>query len=274
MLILGIDAAWTARNPSGLALARLDDDGWRLIAVAADVAAFTRGACTGLEAGPILEAAARIGGRPVDLVTVDMPMSLLPITGRRAADNAVTRAYGGRHAGTHSPSAERPGAIADRLRDGMALAGYALRTADTPAGRLAEVYPHPAIIEVMGLARRLPYKLCRSKKYWPHLPKPERVDLLLGHWADLRDAMEALLPGTAALVPLPGIGAPSKALKAAEDTLDAVVCAAVGVAILEGRAVAFGDNTAAIWVPDGAGRPAAWSVCPSPARIDPSGPRA
>jgi predicted RNase H-like nuclease len=38
-------------------------------------------------------------------------------------------------------------------------------------------------------------------------------------------------------------------LKAYEDRLDAVVCAAVAIAGLKGDARAFGDENAAIWVP-------------------------
>jgi predicted RNase H-like nuclease len=38
-------------------------------------------------------------------------------------------------------------------------------------------------------------------------------------------------------------------LKRYEDSLDALVCACVGAKYLEGSAVPYGDNTAAIWVP-------------------------
>jgi len=38
-------------------------------------------------------------------------------------------------------------------------------------------------------------------------------------------------------------------LKAYEDKLDAVVCAAVGIACLNGEAEAYGDNDSAVWVP-------------------------
>jgi predicted RNase H-like nuclease len=37
--------------------------------------------------------------------------------------------------------------------------------------------------------------------------------------------------------------------KAFEDTLDAAICAWVGVCALEGRAEALGDAVSAIWVP-------------------------
>jgi predicted RNase H-like nuclease len=40
-----------------------------------------------------------------------------------------------------------------------------------------------------------------------------------------------------------------RSLKAYEDKLDAIVCAAVAIACLNGIAKAFGDADSAIWVP-------------------------
>src|ERR671910_2438139 len=37
-----------------------------------------------------------LGGRQLTVVTVDMPLSSAPITGRRTADAAISKAYGGR----------------------------------------------------------------------------------------------------------------------------------------------------------------------------------
>ena len=38
-------------------------------------------------------------------------------------------------------------------------------------------------------------------------------------------------------------------LKRYEDTIDALICAWVGMKYLDGKAHAYGDETAAIWVP-------------------------
>jgi predicted RNase H-like nuclease len=46
-----------------------------------------------------------------------------------------------------------------------------------------------------------------------------------------------------------------RALKAYEDQLDAVVCAYVAIAALEGRAESYGDDVSAIWVPKVASAP-------------------
>ena len=75
-----------------------------------------------------------------------MPLALSPIIARRASDNAVSQAYGARHASTHTPSATRPGPISDELAVGFARAGYPLQTEQITAPGLIEVYPHPALI--------------------------------------------------------------------------------------------------------------------------------
>ena len=81
----------------------------------------------------LLAAAAGLGGRPVDLIAVDMPLATEPISARRAADREVSRLFGGRGCAVHSPTKERPGRLADDLRSALAARGYRLQTADDPA---------------------------------------------------------------------------------------------------------------------------------------------
>ena len=70
------------------------------------------------DASQLITVAERLlGGGEVAVVTVDMPLATIPITGRPAADSAVSRVYVGRGAAVHSPSAERPVSSAtDSLR--------------------------------------------------------------------------------------------------------------------------------------------------------------
>src|SRR5262245_9752822 len=153
--VLGIDAAWTLAQPSGVALAAETIDGWRLIAVASSYQHFDALADDRLtrEARPrgsmpdaraLLTSATRLCGRPVDLVAIDMPLAHVPITCRRASDNAVSRTYGARKLGTPTPSAARPGPISDALREGFKLSGYPLLTSAVSPPGVIEVYPHPA----------------------------------------------------------------------------------------------------------------------------------
>jgi predicted RNase H-like nuclease len=50
-------------------------------------------------------------------------------------------------------------------------------------------------------------------------------------------------------LPDPTSAVPVSGLKRYEDSLDALVCAWVGAKYLEGETVAYGDHTAAIWIP-------------------------
>ena len=114
--VLGIDAAWTCTQPSGVALAAETAAGWKLIAVEPSYQCFHALAADDLvrearPSGSIPDAAALLAScralhdRPVDLVAIDMPLSHVPINGRRVSDDAVSRGYGQRKCGTHTPSA-------------------------------------------------------------------------------------------------------------------------------------------------------------------------
>ncbi|MEH3159959.1 MAG: DUF429 domain-containing protein [Sphingomonas taxi] len=259
--MLGIDAAWTLAQPSGVALAVRDGGRWTLRAVAPSYAHFldlARGvvreappAGSAPDAAALLAAAEQLAGAPVDLVAIDMPLATLPITARRESDNAITRAFGGRWCGTHSPSAERPGAISDRLRAGFEAAGYPLRTQDAQGGGLIEVYPHPALVVLAGAARRLPYKAGKTRSYWPGESLAARRVLLAAEWTQIAALLVTRIDGVAEVLPSLPEGATGLARKAQEDMLDAIVCAWVGTCALDGTAEAYGDTDSAIWVPRG-----------------------
>jgi predicted RNase H-like nuclease len=154
-IILGIDAAWTASQPSGVALVSSAAGNWRLIFAGSSSRHLLDHSKEGLisnsrplgsvaEPTALLAAAGKIAEAPVDLVAVDMPLSLEPITARRVSDNLVSAAYGARHCSTHTPSVIRPGKISDDLKAGFERCGYRLLTRDVGVPGLMEVYPHPA----------------------------------------------------------------------------------------------------------------------------------
>lgn len=250
-VVLGIDAAWTAANPSGVALAIKSNGIWRLVAAAAsfeEFVGFSSDRAVPCPTTLIAEAARRAGQVP-DLVAVDMPMMDSPITGRRAADNAVNRAYAGRGAGTHSPTIDRPGAVGRALEAALDAAGYSLATLDIQLPCRIEIYPHPALIELLGATCRLPYKVGNTGKYWRGLPLAERRLRLYDTWADIIAALESVLTGSSALLPLPPVDTRGRRLKSFEDRLDAVVAAYAGAMALDGRARPYGDAISAVWVP-------------------------
>ncbi len=263
--VLGIDAAWTEKEPSGVALIEGSPGSWRCVAVAPSYDSFlaraegvlvdwsikSRGARP--DVGRLLSAAETLlGGQELAVVTVDMPLSTEPMTGRRAADSAISSAYGGRGAAVHSPSAERPGPISDRLTRDFAAAGFPLATGTTPAGtpnRLVEVYPHPALMTLTGANYRLCYKVSRSRRYWPNSTPAERRANLLGQFHRILSALKDEVRDIHLELPDAASAVSTSGLKRYEDSLDGLVCAWVGAKYLEGTASPYGDHTAAIWVP-------------------------
>ncbi len=260
--VLGIDASWTLAQPSGVALAVERSNGWRMIGAAASYQRFhamadsrqptePRPSGSSPDAPALLASASILCGRPVDLVAIDMPLALTPINTRRVADDAVSRAYGGRKCGTHTPSALRPGRISDALRESFERAGYPLRTDRLARPGVIEVYPHPALVELLGAFQRLPYKASKVGKYWPAASVQDRRTNLYRQWSEIAAQLESRIAGVEAVLPRLELTARAWEIKAYEDTLDAIVCAWVAICALEGRATAFGDGDAAIWIPAG-----------------------
>jgi predicted RNase H-like nuclease len=259
--VVGIDAAWTVRQPSGVALALETGLGWVLSTVAPSYASYilfetgagdegARSSVHLADVDGLLAATERLTGRLPDVIAVDMPLARVPICARRASDNAVSRIYGSRHCSTHTPSVIRPGPISDQLTASFARHGFTLATRTTATPALIEVYPHPALVELMHEARRLPYKVGKARKYWPTHTPPERRRELLAIWTRIIAHLECEIGGVREHLVLPDIDAGGRAHKAFEDMLDAVVCAWVGICFLQGRAKAFGDETSAIWIPE------------------------
>ncbi|WCS26727.1 DUF429 domain-containing protein [Methylobacterium sp. NMS14P] len=258
--VLGIDAAWTSNQRSGIALATEGSGQWHLVSVAPSYERFMA-PTTASEAAPadakgslpdparLLQAARSYCECPIDIVAVDIPLSHEPITGRRASDDAVSRAYGASWCATHTPSAVRPGVIANRLKDAFEGAGYPLATQRLHEPALIEVYPHPALVELAQAEKRLPYKVQKAAKYWPGRDAAERRTSLLGTWEKIVDLLDNEIAGTRAALGAPNLLNKTRDLKSWEDMLDAIVCAWVGITALKGQAVPHGDDVSAIWIP-------------------------
>jgi predicted RNase H-like nuclease len=257
-IVLGIDAAWTTTNPSGVAVAVEASDGWHLKGAFPSAAHFLASARS--EAAPdkpsggvapatkLLEATQLLVGHLPDLVAIDMPMALEPITARRGSDSAVSRAYGARWCAAHSPSATRPGPISDTLRKGFAAAGYGLCIDSIATPGLIEVYPHPALVELCNEPKRLPYKVGKLRSYWPDLNQEHRKLMLSGEWSSIGTVLEPYLKGSEAYC-RPG-DLSGKQLKAQEDMIDAIICCICAIRALDGAATPLsGDDRSAIWVP-------------------------
>jgi predicted RNase H-like nuclease len=114
---------------------------------------------------------------------------------------------------------------------------------------MIEVYPHPALLSLLKRSRRIPYKVSKSRNYWPSFTLRQRIHALLTELAAIHVALTAVFGPLNIPVPAEGNIQKLASLKRYEDALDALVCAWVGVEFLAGRTVALGDRTAAIWCP-------------------------
>ena len=207
--------------------------GWRVIAAASSYQRFHALADPRLLAEPrpsgsppdvptLLASASALCDAPVNLVAIDMPLAHTPIVGRRVSDSAVSRAYGGRKCGTHTPNALRPGRLSDQLRQSFDRAGYPLLTNMMSPVGLIEVYPHPALVELADASIRLTYKASKVRSYWPAATPTERRVLLYRQWSEIVTLLEGQVAGVVAALPRLEINASGKQVKAYEDTLDSV----------------------------------------------------
>lgn len=246
--VLGIDAAWTAANPSGVALVVRRGGRARVERLASSFSAFVenpqRSALVGRTASldDVIRTARRDTDVPLACVAMDVPLSRRAIRGRRAADRAISRAFGAMKCAAHSPNPNRPGAWGRALQRAAETAGYTLQCAGDPPGlprakALIEVYPHPALLRLCSMKERLPYK---SK-----FPEALRRRSITRIW----NALVTEMDGVPVDLVVPPESATGREWKACEDALDALVCAWVGLEFLAQRAIPYGDSTAAVWVP-------------------------
>jgi predicted RNase H-like nuclease len=188
-------------------------------------------------------------GMPLTLAAVDMPLATVPVVARRDCDNQIARAFGKFGCGVHSSTPERPGRVSSELLAEFARTGFELAVCGSQVRdrQVIEVYPHIAVMQLLNESYRVPYKVGRAAQYWPLETPPERRGRIRRNLARILTALErrfATIPLT-----LPPRTAGPTELKRFEDALDAVVCAWIGTQYLEGNCRAYGDHTAAIWVP-------------------------
>lgn len=263
-LILGIDAAWTENHSSGVALLSQEGDKLKVKASAPSYCSFISYA-SGVEidwakpapgmpsVSKLLDAAERIGGQEVSIVAIDMPLSRQKIETRRPADNEISKHFGKYSASVHSPNTNRPGQVGKLIQTELERAGFQLATTKQTSllsnKCLIEVYPHAALIRLMKLQIRLPYKAEKTNKYWPKVDSWTRKQNLQLEWGKLKATLQSIDPENKLKFPNFSDDPSFASLKPYEDAIDATICAWVGAHFHIGRVEAFGDSDAAIWVP-------------------------
>ncbi|RMF11686.1 MAG: DUF429 domain-containing protein [Candidatus Dadabacteria bacterium] len=267
--ILGIDAAWTETQPSGVVLLEWSPGGRpRFVAGAPSYGSFLELPEAGMvelahagfpgespDAAALLHACRRFRPDPgfeIGVVAVDMPIGPVPIGGRRDCDNGISRRFGAMGCGTHSPSAKRPGPIGEKLFREFEELGFAFANTDTRPGDvpvIMEVYPHPAVLGLLNLRHRFPYKVSKSRRYWRGTTVRERIVRLLEQFEVLLTALRQEIDDIPLFLPAASEVRFLAELKKYEDLIDALICAWVGAAYLNEKAEPVGGRDGAIWIP-------------------------
>ncbi|MBD5654843.1 MAG: DUF429 domain-containing protein [Candidatus Eremiobacteraeota bacterium] len=206
---LGLDLAWSDRNPSGVAA--LDGDG-RIIDARADIVA---------DADILAWVRGHLG--PTTAIGIDMPTIVRNRTGARRCERDLARDFGRYHAAPHPanlgrfPDAGRARHLLDALRDD----GVTERLTLGPGwrGRFAfEVFPHPAHVRLFGLDAIFRYK--KKNRPWPQV---------LAEWSRYRAALAGLAGADPPLIVpawIPESVGP-RGYKRWDDLLDGLTCAYV-----------------------------------------------
>ncbi|MCU0493647.1 MAG: DUF429 domain-containing protein [Chloroflexaceae bacterium] len=220
-VFIGLDLAWSARNRSGAAVIRGDGCGGRL----AHVALLS-------DDESILGYVLRHAGDGPAIVTVDAPLWVPNATGRRPAEAEIAQAFGRYQAGAHPANRgllARHGVVrGEALVQALAAHGFshASAIAAGATGRLVtEVFPHPAMVAIFGLARTLKYKAKPNRSAAERLAAWQTYQR---HMAGLAQA-DPPLHGLDSLLVQDVATMNGRQLKDYEDQMDAVFCAYIGL---------------------------------------------
>lgn len=217
MHFIGIDLAWSTRNPTGGAVLRGDAMGASLID-------------TRMLGGDdeIIDYIASYAGAGPCIVGIDAPLWVPNETGRRPGEAAIGAAFARYQAGAHPANRQRlaqNGVIrGEALVATLATLGFTHApeiAAGTAVRQVIEVFPHPAMVAIFNLPRTLKYKV-----------KPNRArEFLNAEWGRYQSFLRDLnvgdppLHGHEAFVSHPVTALRGRALKSYEDQIDALFCA-------------------------------------------------
>lgn len=230
---LGIDLAWSGRQPSGVAALAPGDGGLEVRAL-------------GLALGDDeLVAFVRAHRGDATVLMIDAPLVVPNETGRRACEDAVHRLFGRQHAGAH-PANRRlftrlyGGVRGERLLARLAPLGVRLGSLEAAGeGHLAyECFPHPAHLRLFGRSRIFRYKK-KGGRDWATVRA--EYDALRAALLALDDPPLRLGPADHAA--LEAAGRIGRAYKACEDRLDALTCAYLAALAPTGRLEMLGSVT-------------------------------
>jgi predicted RNase H-like nuclease len=213
---IGLDLAWHAdRHHSGAVVLQLTDTDAAVVAVG-----------EGLRSLAAVQAFVARHETPRTVVAVDAPLIIRNATGRRPCEAALGAVYARRQAGCHPANLSLyPDASSVALAQWLASRGYrhAPEAGETDMRTMLEVYPHAALVATFDLPVSLKYKRGGVAQKRAGL---RELSMLLGRLQVGATPLQGA-PLLAALLSRDVETLRGQALKAHEDTLDAVVCAYV-----------------------------------------------
>lgn len=170
------------------------------------------------------------------VIAVDAPTIIPNETGMRLPDRLAHKHFRQYHAGCYPANLGRPFAsrtleFGQRLEEMGFLHQPELNVSQSPGRYQLEVFPHAAMIHLFQLARILKYKKGRLAERRTELLRLR--DLMRSHLPHLTPALRLPTPrhtqgvATSGEIDLPDIPTGGRALKAAEDQLDSIICAYV-----------------------------------------------
>jgi predicted RNase H-like nuclease len=217
---IGIDLAWSPRNPTGAAVLSGTAQGGTL----ADVTTLR-------DDGEIVAYIAQHARTDTVLVAVDAPLVVPNSAGQRPGEAELNRVFARYAAGAYPANRRllaRDGVVhGEALVAALAAHGFVHApaiAAHVPARQVTEVYPHPAMVALFGLERTLCYKARRRSR-------AERLAAWQQYQQHLRGlaAAEPALQGHEALLAQDVAALRGRALKQYEDQVDALLCAYIAL---------------------------------------------
>lgn len=216
MICIGLDLAWSVRNRTGAAILR----NHTLVAYSGNL---------GRNEEIFAFVAPYLQGDGPAVIAVDAPLQVPNETGRRACDQALSAEWRRFEAGA-LPGNRRLLTFDGEVRGETLVAHFTQLHGFTesapiprqgPGRYICEIFPHPAHVHFFNLAKTLKYKARANRTHDQRLAEFARYQQLL---ATLQHATPPLL-GAADLLTTDLTQLRGHALKAHEDTLDAVTCA-------------------------------------------------
>lgn len=220
MFFVGIDLAWSERNTSAISIIKANGNRGVLINWISKIK-------TNEEIlNWVLE---RIKNEPA-VISIDAPLIVKNLKGRREADALVTKLFRKYHAGAHPTNIERlekfGGLRGESLTKLFEEKGYSNNPYFKPKSEVRaviEVFPHPAIVVFFNLKKTLKYKAKKGRKQ----------DFLLAEFRKYQKDIKTLESKEPALklpkeifVDISKLK--RKELKEYEDLLDSIICAYIG----------------------------------------------